>query len=170
MQNLRLKGKKIKIKCSLDHFWQNSSIVLHRKDQVMYSPNLETWKKFNRLYFHAKAQIKSKKTKIKCSLDHFWQNSSIVLHRKDQVMYSPNLETLKKFNRLYFHEKSKIKSTKNHKIKFDTSLKSYGHFDNIYFHGKSQVKIRKYHKIKCHTSLKRYNHVEFKSVAWKQIR
>ena len=42
-------------------------------------------------------------------------------------MQSSNLETWKKFDRLYFHAKSKIKSTKYHKIKFDTSLKSYGH-------------------------------------------
>ena len=37
------------------------------------------------------------------------------------------METLRKFNRLYFHAKSNIKSTKYHKIKFDISLKSYGY-------------------------------------------
>ena len=42
-------------------------------------------------------------------------------------MQSLNLETWKKFDRLYFHAKSKIKSTKYHKIKFDKSFKSFDH-------------------------------------------
>ena len=37
-------------------------------------------------------------------------------------MQSPNLETWKKFDKLYFHAKYKTKSTKYQKIKFDTSL------------------------------------------------
>ena len=55
-------------------------------------------------------RLKGKKIKVKCS-----------------TSLSPNLETWRKFDRLYFHAKSKIKSTKYHKIKLETSLKSYGH-------------------------------------------
>ena len=72
--------------------------------------------KFDKLYFHAKPQVKRKKIKIKSFTS-----------LKYQVMQSLKLETWRKFDRLYFHAKSKIKRTKYHKIKFDTSLKNYYH-------------------------------------------